>query len=86
VVANAFPEKFSKMVHASMSGDLSVARKEHYDLLPITKMFFEEGNPGGVKVALAARGIMEEHMRLPLYPVSDGLRSRIQIETKKLLD
>ena len=85
VVANAFPEKFSKMVHASMSGDLSEARKEHYDLLPITKMFFEEGNPGGVKVALATRGIMEEHMRLPLYPVSDGLRSRIVSETRKLL-
>lgn len=86
VVANAFPEKFAKMVHASMEGDLAVARKEHYDLLPITKMLFEEGNPGGVKVALAARGIMAEYMRLPLYPVSDGLRKRIVEETKALLD
>jgi 4-hydroxy-tetrahydrodipicolinate synthase len=86
VVANAFPEKFSKMVHASMEGDLDSARKEHYDLLPITKMFFEEGNPGGVKVALAVRGIMEENMRLPLYPVSDGLRARITSETKNLLE
>jgi 4-hydroxy-tetrahydrodipicolinate synthase len=85
VVANAFPEKFSKMVHASIEGDLDTARKEHYDLLPITKMFFEEGNPGGVKVALAVRGIMEENMRLPLYPVSDGLRARITSETKNLL-
>jgi 4-hydroxy-tetrahydrodipicolinate synthase len=86
VVANAFPEKFSKMVHASMEGDLNTARKEHYDLLPITKMFFEEGNPGGVKVALAVRGIMEENMRLPLYPVSDGLRARITSETKNLIE
>jgi 4-hydroxy-tetrahydrodipicolinate synthase len=85
VVANAFPEKFSKMVHASMTGDLVTARKEHYDLLPITKMLFEEGNPGGVKVALAARGIMEEHVRLPLFPVSHDLRSRISNETKMLL-
>lgn len=85
VVANAFPEKFSKMVHSSMEGDLDKARKEHYDLLPITKMFFEEGNPGGVKVALAVRGIMEENMRMPLYPVSDGLRARITAETKELL-
>lgn len=85
VVANAFPEKFSKMVHASQSGDLTSARKEHYDLLPITKMFFEEGNPGGVKVAMKVRGIMEENMRLPLYPVSDGLRDRITAETKKLI-
>jgi 4-hydroxy-tetrahydrodipicolinate synthase len=85
VVANAFPEKFSKMVHASMEGDLDTARKEHYDLLSITKMFFEEGNPGGVKVALTVRGIMGENMRLPLFPVSDGLRARIAEETKALL-
>lgn len=85
VVANAFPEKFSRMVHASQAGDLVKAREEHFDLLPITKMFFEEGNPGGVKVAMKARGIMEENMRLPLYPVSDGLRNRITAETKRLL-
>ena len=85
VVANAFPEKFSKIVHSSMEGDLTTARKEHYDLLPVTKMFFEEGNPGGVKVAMKARGVMEEHMRLPLFPVSDGLRTRIQKETARIL-
>jgi 4-hydroxy-tetrahydrodipicolinate synthase len=84
VVANALPEKFNKMVHASQAEELATARKEHYDLLPITKMFFEEGNPGGVKVALSVRGIMDETMRLPLMPVSDGLRARITIETKKL--
>jgi len=84
VVANALPEKFSKMVHASQAEELATARKEHYDLLPITKMFFEEGNPGGVKVALSVRGIMDETMRLPLMPVSDGLRARITDETKKL--
>jgi 4-hydroxy-tetrahydrodipicolinate synthase len=48
-------------------------------------MFFEEGNPGGVKVALKVRGIMEETMRLPLMPVSDQLRARISEETIKLL-
>jgi 4-hydroxy-tetrahydrodipicolinate synthase len=85
VVANAFPERFSRMVKASLNEDLPNARKEHYDLLPVTKMFFEEGNPGGVKVAMKVRGIMEEYMRLPLHPVSDGLRSRITAETKSLL-
>ena len=86
VVANALPEKFSRMVHAAMNGDLDSARKEHYDLLAITRMFFEEGNPGGVKVALAHRKIMNEFMRLPLIPVSDALRKRIQKETKLLLN
>ena len=85
VVANALPEKFSRMVHAALNGDLDSARKEHYDLLAITRMFFEEGNPGGVKVALAHRKIMNEFMRLPLIPVSDALRKRIQKETELLL-
>jgi 4-hydroxy-tetrahydrodipicolinate synthase len=73
------------MVHAALNGDLDSARKEHYDLLAITRMFFEEGNPGGVKVALAHRKIMNEFMRLPLIPVSDTLRKRIQKETELLL-
>jgi 4-hydroxy-tetrahydrodipicolinate synthase len=85
VVANAFPELFSTMVNASIKGDLLRARAAHYELFSITKMFFEEGNPGGVKVALAARGIMEEYMRLPLMPVSDDLRNRINSETKRLI-
>jgi 4-hydroxy-tetrahydrodipicolinate synthase len=84
VVANAFPELFSKMVHASMEGDLTAARKAHYELIPITKMFFEEGNPGGVKVALRQLGVMDETMRMPLYPVSEGLRKRIEAETNLL--
>jgi 4-hydroxy-tetrahydrodipicolinate synthase len=83
VVANAFPERFSQMVHASMANDLTLAKAAHYDLFNVTKMFFEEGNPGGVKVALAARGLMQETM--PLYPVSEGLRTRIQAETTRLL-
>lgn len=85
VVANAFPERFSQMVHAAMAGDLSLAKAAHYDLFAVTKMFFEEGNPGGVKVALAQRGLMQETMRLPLFQVSDNLRSRIQAETKRIL-
>jgi hypothetical protein len=28
---------------------------------------------------------MQEKMRLPLFPVSDGLRKRIQLETANLI-
>jgi len=84
VVANAFPKLFGEMVHASMAESLPAARKNHYELLHITKLFFEEGNPGGVKVSLAFQGIMNEAMRLPLVAVSDELRKRIQVETKRI--
>ena len=85
VVANAFPKRFSELVHASLEEKLPMARAAHYDLFTITKMFFEEGNPGGVKVSLNAQGLMEEVMRLPLFPVSDSLRNRIYEETKIIL-
>ena len=48
-------------------------------------MLFEEGNPGGVKVALAKLGIMKPFMRLPLYPVSEELQIRIEAETEKII-
>ncbi len=85
VVANAFPALFSTMVHAAMNGELEVARAAHYKLFDITKMFFEQGNPGGVKAALAHMQLMDEYMRLPLFPVSDELRKRIENETTAIL-
>ncbi len=85
VVANAFPALFSSMVHATMRGELDAAREAHYKLFDVTKMFFEQGNPGGVKAALAHMQLMDEYMRLPLFPVSDDLRKRIEKETIAIL-
>jgi 4-hydroxy-tetrahydrodipicolinate synthase len=84
VVANAFPKLFSKMVKAALNGDYTTSRKYHYELLPVTKMFFEEGNPGGVKIALETLNVIQAKMRLPLFEVSHQLRERIQMETKRL--
>ena len=85
VVSNALPEKFTKMVKAALENDFSTARKLHYELLLITRYFFEEGNPGGVKVGLSARNIMTDKMRLPLFPVSKGLEKRIMDEIMNIL-
>jgi 4-hydroxy-tetrahydrodipicolinate synthase len=84
VVANSFPKQFSGMVKAALEGDYATARKLHYDLLPITKLFFTEGNPGGVKIALEELGWMAPHMRLPLVQVSDALKQAIVTATKEL--
>ncbi len=85
VVANALPEKFSTMVNASLRGEFELARPIHNEILNITKMFFEEGNPGGVKVALENREIMKQNLRLPLVPVSSNLANRINQEMKSIL-
>lgn len=85
VVANALPEKFSQMVRYSMQQDFEKARSIHNELLPITKFFFEEGNPAGVKVALAHRSIAQNVLRLPLVGVSSKLTDKIQKEMEQLL-
>ncbi|MDB4075123.1 4-hydroxy-tetrahydrodipicolinate synthase [Crocinitomicaceae bacterium] len=85
VVANAYPKRFAEMVHAAANDDMDLARAAHYDLLPVTHMLFEEGNPGGVKVALEKQGIMKPLMRMPLYPISQDLRTRIENETERII-
>jgi 4-hydroxy-tetrahydrodipicolinate synthase len=77
VVGNAFPKAFSDMVRAAMSSDYVTARSLQYRLFDIVNMLFEDGNPGGVKCALHVLGICEEHMRLPLVPISQELRNRL---------
>lgn len=85
VVANAFPKRFAEMVHNSANDKMDEARSAHYDLLKVTHLLFEEGNPGGVKIALEKQGIMKPLMRMPLYPVSDDLKSRIEKETVRII-
>ena len=84
VVANAFPLQFSKMIHAALQNDLTGAKYFHYELLCITRWFFEQGNPGGVKAALETLNIMESYMRLPLVPITDELFQRIKNETNRI--
>jgi 4-hydroxy-tetrahydrodipicolinate synthase len=84
VVSNALPEKFCAMVNDALKGDFTAASALHYDLFQITKLFFAEGNPGGVKEALAYRQICENHMRMPLVNVSEGLRNSILAAMTKL--
>jgi 4-hydroxy-tetrahydrodipicolinate synthase len=77
VVGNAFPLAFSDLTRAALANDLVSARSLQYRLFDIINMLFAEGNPGGVKCVLKELGICEEHMRLPLVPVSDTLRKKL---------
>ncbi len=85
VVGQAYPEAFTAMVNASLKNDFETARKYHYELLHVTKLFFSEGNPGGVKVALEERSILKNVLRLPLVTVSDKLRNEIIAETIRIV-
>lgn len=77
VVGNAFPKQFNTMVAAALEDDMSVAREAHYKVLPIISHLFAEGNPAGVKEALAHLNVMQTHVRLPLVNVSSARKATI---------
>ena len=77
VVGNGLPLEFSKLVRAAMKGDMETARTEHLKLIELITLLFVEGNPGGIKEVLKFIGLCENHLRLPLVPVSKATADRL---------
>jgi 4-hydroxy-tetrahydrodipicolinate synthase len=84
VVGNAFPKQFAHLVHAGLKQNVEKSRKIHYQILPIIKHLFSEGNPAGVKEALKELGLMENYVRLPLVNVSEKTKNIIKDITKSI--
>lgn len=79
VIANALPNEFSDLVNSAAKQDFKTAQKRHLQLFDIIPLLFEEGNPGGIKAVLKMLNIMDEHMLMPLLPISEELRGRLKI-------
>ena len=78
VAANEAPELVSLMVHLSLNGNWTQARKLHYRLLPLMEMNFIESSPGPVKAALAMMGLIQENLRLPLVPIQQKSKAAVR--------
>lgn len=77
VLGNAFPQKFSDMARAALAGNFAQAQALLYQFVPLNPLMYEEGNPVGVKAALALQGVCDAAVRLPLVAASEGLTARI---------
>jgi 4-hydroxy-tetrahydrodipicolinate synthase len=84
VVGNAFPKRFSRMVHNGLEGNFEAARKDHYELLEMIQTLFADGNPGGIKKVLSVLNICQENLRLPLVPVNKIVGDKLEALTKML--
>lgn len=69
VTSNLMPKKVAQLCAAFRKGDLALAKKLHYELMPLNRACFVETNPIPVKTALAKMGKMDIEMRLPLVPM-----------------
>ena len=82
VAANAFPGQFSEMVRLSLKGDFRAAKKLNDALLEGYDLLFAENNPAGVKAAMAEQGLLKNHLRLPLVPLSQPLHDKLKVYLK----
>lgn len=78
VVANSQPKLFSDMVRAGLKGDFFEAGKLHLEAMELIPHLFSDGNPGGVKCALANQGHIDNILRLPLVPVNESTEQNIK--------
>ncbi|MEG2366268.1 MAG: 4-hydroxy-tetrahydrodipicolinate synthase [Alistipes sp.] len=78
VAANAFPHKFMSCMNHAKRGDFERADKEFEQLDEAIHALFAEGNPTGVKCALAVMGRIGATMRLPLVEGSPVLREKFR--------
>ena len=78
VLANAYPMVFRQMVHKALEGDFAQASQALFQFLAINPLLYAEGNPVGIKEALALQKVCEAHVRLPLVAASSKLKEQIK--------
>ncbi len=77
VTANVLPRATSDIVRFYRAGEFEKARALHLKLVSVHDSMFLESNPGPVKAALHARGLLAPELRLPLVWPSAETVSRV---------
>ncbi len=77
VAGHLVGDRIQAMLGHLRGGRVGEAARIHRELFPLIRALFRETNPAPVKAALAAAGLIQNELRLPLVPVGG--------ETEKIL-
>ena len=78
VASNAIPKQMTEMVRAALANDWVTARKINRQFYRLMEAHFWEASPAPVKAVMAMLGMGSEAARLPIVPVSEGTRRRLE--------
>ena len=78
VCSNEIPREMAEMTRAALAGDWDTARKLHRRYLPLMQANFLESNPMPVKAVLAMMGRIGENYRLPMVPVKQETKAKLE--------
>jgi len=84
VMAKVFPQSFAQMIRFARMDQWDEAKTLHQKMLDLHAWLYVEGNPVGIKEALAYRKLIEPELRLPLVRMGEGNRKRLEEEMEKL--
>ena len=84
VVSNVAPKETVEMAHLALEGKNREAAAWQMKLLPLINALFCETSPIPCKAAMAALGMCEDEVRLPLVPMQERNRPRLYQAMKDL--
>ncbi|HXZ27554.1 MAG TPA: 4-hydroxy-tetrahydrodipicolinate synthase [Terriglobales bacterium] len=78
VASNEIPAEMGALTRAALSNKWETARTLQRRYLPLMQANFLESNPMPVKCVLAMMGRIEENYRLPMLPVKNETRAKLE--------
>ena len=78
VVSNVAPAQTSALCNAFFDGNIDLARKIQFELVPLTRALFAEVNPIPVKAGLNLLGFNVGTPRLPLTPATEETTEKLR--------
>ncbi|MDX2271222.1 MAG: 4-hydroxy-tetrahydrodipicolinate synthase [Cyanobacteriota bacterium] len=79
VASHLVGAKMQEMIQAFQAGRVQSALEIHLTLLPLFKDLFIDTNPIPIKSALQMQGWKVGSVRLPLFPMAEGLVSQLRL-------
>jgi 4-hydroxy-tetrahydrodipicolinate synthase len=83
VTSNVAPRLTAEMHRAWRAGDLKTAMQINERLMPVTDAMFCETSPGPVKYAASLLGRSSAELRLPLAPIAETSRQKVNAAMTK---
>lgn len=78
VASNVIPGQMARMVHSALENDWVTARRINRQFFRLMQAHFWEPSPAPVKAVLAMLGRGEDVLRLPMVPVSEATRRKLE--------
>ena len=84
VTANIAPRLVAKVQSLCAENKWIEARELQDKLMTLHGLMFKEPSPAGAKYAASLLGLCTEECRLPVMPLSEGVKAEIKAEMQKL--